>query len=87
MREAIQSKNPERVAEKMGNVFETLELPEYAVVFALIEGLKQMPNVKQAMLAGAGPTVVCVCDSEKTASQIIEPFRAKGWVAFATHTV
>lgn len=87
MREAIRTNDAEKVAQKIGNVFETLELPEYVVVFALIEGLKQMPGVRNAMLAGAGPTVVAVCDSPKTASQIIEPFRAKGWVAFATHTV
>lgn len=87
MREAICTRNVEQVAHAMGNVFETLDLAEYTVVFALIEGLKQMPNVKQCMLAGAGPTVVAVCDSEKTASLIIEPFRAKGWVAFTTHTV
>ncbi|MBM3281721.1 MAG: 4-(cytidine 5'-diphospho)-2-C-methyl-D-erythritol kinase [Candidatus Diapherotrites archaeon] len=87
MRKAIRSNDPQKVAEKMGNVFETLELLEYAVVFALIEGLKQMSGVRTSMLAGAGPTVVCVCDSQRTASQIIEPFRARGWVAFTTHTV
>ncbi len=87
MREAIRSKDVEKITHEMGNVFETLDVPEYTVVFALVEGLKQMPGVRTSMLAGAGPTVVAVCDSEKTASQIIEPFRARGWTAFTTHTV
>lgn len=87
MRVAIREKNVDNVTAEMGNVFETLTLPEYSVSFALIEGLRQMPGAKMSMLAGAGPTVVCVCDSPQTASQIIEPFRARGWTAFATHTV
>lgn len=87
MRDAIREKNVEKVTQEMGNVFETLTMPEYSVPFALIEGLKQMPGVKKSMLAGSGPTIVCVCDSPRTTSQIIEPFRARGWVAFATHTV
>jgi len=86
MHEAIRQKNVEKMIAEMGNVFDTLTMPEYSVPFALIEGLKQMPGVEMSMLAGAGPTVVCVCDSEKTATQLIEPFRARGWVAFATHT-
>ncbi len=87
MRSAIREKNVDHVVAEMGNVFEALTMPEYSVPFALIEGLRQMPGVKMSMLAGAGPTVVCVCDSPQTASQIIEPFRARGWTAFATHTV
>ncbi len=87
MRAAIREKNVDKVVSEMGNVFDTLTMPEYSVPFALVEGLKQMPNVKQVMLAGSGPTIVCVCDSPKISSQIIEPFRARGWVAFATHTV
>lgn len=86
MREAIRTHHVEKVAEKMGNVFETLTLNEYAPVFSLIESLKQMNGVYTCILAGAGPTIVCVCDTQKTASQIIEPFRARGWVAFTTHT-
>lgn len=87
MRDAIREKDVDKIVGEMGNVFDTLTMPEYSVPFALIEGLKQMPGVRMSMLAGAGPTVVCVCDSEKTATQLIEPFRARGWVAFATHTV
>lgn len=86
MREAIRTKNAKKVAEKMGNVFETLTLNEYEPVFHLIDTLKTLPGVYNCIMAGAGPTVVCVCDSPKTTGQIIEPFRAKGWVAFATHT-
>ncbi len=87
MRNAIHEKNIEKIASEMGNVFDTLTMPEYSVPLALVEGLKQMPGVRMSMLAGSGPTVVCVCDSPKTASQIIEPFRARGWTAFTTHTV
>lgn len=87
MRNAIREKDVDKISQEMGNVFDTLTMPEYSVPFALMEGLKQMPGVKTSMLAGSGPTVVCVCDSPKTAGQIIEPFRARGWVAFATHTV
>ncbi len=87
MKKAIEEKNKEKVHMLMGNVFETLNMPEYTVVFALIEGLKKLPGVQQGMLAGAGPTVVCVCDSPQTAAKIIQPFRAQGWEAFATHTV
>ncbi len=87
MQKAIQNKSVQECAQAMGNVFEYLDLPEYHSVFHLIEQLNQLPGIKISMLAGAGPTVVAVCDSEKVSSQIIEPFRAKGWVAFATRTV
>ncbi len=87
MHEAIRSGDIEQVALAMGNVFETLELVEYAPVFHLIDTLKQFNGVHTAVLAGAGPTVVAVCDSQKTASQIIQPFRLQGLVAFSTHSI
>ena len=90
MQALLQSKNnsPQSVAEKMGNAFETLTLKEYEPVFELIAKLNSMqPGIYKTMLAGAGPTVVVVCENEKVASQVIAPFRMQGWVAFATHTI
>ncbi|MFH0970082.1 MAG: 4-(cytidine 5'-diphospho)-2-C-methyl-D-erythritol kinase [Candidatus Diapherotrites archaeon] len=77
----------ETIASHMGNAFEYLDIPQYDVVFSAIEQIKKLPGVFQCMLAGAGPTIVAVCDSEKTTSQLIQPFRMQGWVAFATQTV
>ncbi len=82
-----QKKDSKAIAEKMGNAFETLTLQEYDPVFELIAKLNYMPGIYKAMLAGAGPTVVAVCENEKIASQVIAPFRMQGWVAFTTHTV
>ena len=87
MMKAIEEKSVDAMASEMGNVFESLELDAYAPAFHLIASLNTMPGVLKAMLAGAGPTVVVLCDSDKTASQIIQPFRMQGWVAFSTHSV
>lgn len=87
MEDAIRKKDSVAVAQAMGNVFEYLDLPAYAPAFAIIEGVQPLLGVWKSMLAGAGPTICVVCDSQKTASQLIEPFRAKGWTAFATRTV
>ncbi|QQR92162.1 MAG: 4-(cytidine 5'-diphospho)-2-C-methyl-D-erythritol kinase [Candidatus Iainarchaeum archaeon] len=86
MQHALESNDPKKVVEKMGNVFENLTLKEYEPVFELIARLNYMPGIRKAMLAGAGPTVVAVCEDEKVASQVIAPFRMQGWVAFATTT-
>jgi 4-diphosphocytidyl-2-C-methyl-D-erythritol kinase len=86
MRHALQQQSAEKVIEKMGNVFENLTLQEYELVFELIAKLNYMPGIHKAMLAGAGPTVVAVCEDEKVTSQVIAPFRMQGWIAFATHT-
>ncbi len=86
MHHALQQQSADKVIEKMGNVFENLTLQEYELVFELIAKLNYMPGIHKAMLAGAGPTVVAVCEDEKVASQVIAPFRMQGWIAFATHT-
>ncbi|MDP2666451.1 MAG: 4-(cytidine 5'-diphospho)-2-C-methyl-D-erythritol kinase [Candidatus Diapherotrites archaeon] len=83
---ALETGDPADIAHGMGNVFETLELPEYAPVFSLIEEMRKMPGVLQCVLAGAGPTVAIVCETRKLAHQVIEPFRARGWIGFVTHT-
>lgn len=86
MQEALKKKDPKLVVEKMGNVFETLTLKEYDPVFELIAKLNYMDGIQKAMLAGAGPTVVAVCENERIASQVVAAFRMQGWVAFATST-
>jgi 4-diphosphocytidyl-2-C-methyl-D-erythritol kinase len=85
---AIQTQNSKLVAEKMGNVFENnLSFTNYDPVLFLMDSLKTFPGVWNVILAGAGPTVCVVCESQKLAEQIVSPFKAKGQTAFVTQTV
>lgn len=87
-RAAMKSSDPYTVAQAMGNVFENnVKVKEYDPVWFLIESLKTVPGVYNVILAGAGPTICVVCDSPRTAETIVSPFKAKGYVAFATKTV
>lgn len=87
-RAAMKSKDPHTIANAMGNVFENnVKVKEYEPVWFLIESLKRLPGVYTVMLAGAGPTICVVCDSQRMAETIISPFKAKNYGAFATHTV
>ncbi len=87
-RTAMKSKDPHTIAQAMGNVFENnVKVKEYEAVWFLIESLKRLPGVYNVILAGAGPTICIVCDSQRMAETIIAPFKAKNYGAFATRTV
>ncbi len=88
MLEAITQNDSHAVAQAAGNAFEEgLSISEYAPVFYLIESLKKVPGVHNAILAGAGPTICIFCDSAKTAETVVGPFKAKNTLAFSTRTV
>jgi 4-diphosphocytidyl-2-C-methyl-D-erythritol kinase len=87
-RTAMKTNDPHSIAQSMGNVFENnVKVKEYAPVWFLIESLKSIPGVLNVILAGAGPTVCVVCESQVSAEMIISPFHAKGYVSFVTRTV
>lgn len=87
-RSAMKTKDSHAIAQAMGNVFENnVRVKEYEPVWFLIESLKQLPGVYNVILAGAGPTICIVCDSQRVAETIISPFKAKSYGAFVTRTV
>ncbi|MBI4044004.1 MAG: 4-(cytidine 5'-diphospho)-2-C-methyl-D-erythritol kinase [Candidatus Diapherotrites archaeon] len=86
MRAAIHSHSMESVAREMGNAFEFLKLPEYLPVFQEIEKIKRVPGVLNAILAGAGPTICAVCESQIIAQKLVHSYTEKSWKAFATRT-
>ena len=86
MRAALKDENAVHVAQACANIFEYLDLPAYAPAFALIKELKSFPNVYNAFLAGAGPTICAACEDARTAQHLANHYSAKGLQAFITRT-
>lgn len=63
---AIRSKNLTGVAERMGNVLETVTIPQHPEI-EQIKNLMKKENAINAMMSGSGPTVFGLFADEKTA--------------------
>lgn len=67
------------MAEKMGNVLETVTIQRYPEIQALKDGMEKMGALK-AMMSGSGPTVFGLFDDRRTAREAYERLR-KGSLA------
>lgn len=71
MIEQIKEGNLYAMAEKMGNVLETVTIKEYPVIEDIKNVMKENGAIN-AMMSGSGPTVFGLFDSEQAAKQAYE---------------
>lgn len=72
--EDIRAKNLEGIAADMGNVLETVTIPEYPVI-AQIKELMMQHGALNAMMSGSGPTVFGLFASDGAAANACEVMR------------
>lgn len=73
----IREKNLAAVAADMGNVLETVTIPNYPVIAEIKEHMREHGAVG-AMMSGSGPTVFGLFDREETAAAAYEAMRESG---------
>ncbi|WP_394524892.1 4-(cytidine 5'-diphospho)-2-C-methyl-D-erythritol kinase [Lacrimispora sp. JR3] len=71
---AIKDHNIHQISQRMGNVLETVTIPEYPVIAQIKEKLKELGAVN-AMMSGSGPTVFGIFISPKAAENAYEELR------------
>lgn len=69
--DAIKEKNIEGIADKLGNVLETVTIPEYPVIQEIKEYMKKN-GALNAMMSGSGPTVFGIYRDEEKAQKAKE---------------
>ena len=73
----IEAKNLHSIAEHMGNVLETVTIPNYPVIDEIKKHMTAHGAVG-AMMSGSGPTVFGLFDDEETAKAAYKAMRASG---------
>lgn len=77
MIEAVRSGSLNRVADKLGNVLETVTVKEYPVIDEIKELMKG-EGAENALMSGSGPTVFGIFTNEETAKSAAEQIRQRG---------
>ncbi|MBD5444892.1 MAG: 4-(cytidine 5'-diphospho)-2-C-methyl-D-erythritol kinase [Lachnospiraceae bacterium] len=77
MIEAVKSGNLNKVADKLGNVLETVTVKEYPVIDEIKELMKS-EGAENALMSGSGPTVFSIFVNEETAKNVAEQIRQRG---------
>ncbi len=72
--EAIRNHDIHLVSERLGNVLETVTIPEYPVIAQIKEKIKELGAVN-ALMSGSGPTVFGIFISPKAAENAYEELR------------
>ena len=72
---AIRRKDLQGVASHMGNLLETVTIPEYPII-AEIKRCMMESGAINAMMSGSGPTVFGLFEDEETAQRAYETMRA-----------
>lgn len=75
--EDIRDKNLGAIAADMGNVLETVTIPNYPVIADIKRHMTEHGAVG-AMMSGSGPTVFGLFDDEETAAQACQAMRESG---------
>ena len=73
----IEAKDLPKIAADMGNILETVTIPNYPVI-AQIKDLMKEQGALNAMMSGSGPTVFGLFDTEETAVRAYEKMRKSG---------
>lgn len=73
----IKAKDLEQIGKDMGNVLETVTIPNYPVIAEIKDHMREHGAVN-AMMSGSGPTVFGLFDKEETAVEAYEAMRASG---------
>lgn len=73
----IKAKNLQAIAADMGNVLETVTIPNYPVIAQIKEHMMEHGAVN-SMMSGSGPTVFGLFEDEDTAAEACEAMRESG---------
>ena len=73
----IKSGNLSGITKKMGNVLQTVTVPEYPVI-SEIKKIMNENGAMEAMMSGSGPTVFGIFDSEESAKRAYEHIKNSG---------
>ena len=73
----IKAKNLQAIAADMGNVLETVTIPNYPVIAQIKEHMMEHGAVN-SMMTGSGPTVFGLFEDEDTAAEAYEAMRESG---------
>ena len=74
---AIKKKNFPEICTKMGNVLESVTIPNYPVIAEIKEKMMEA-GAAQAMMSGSGPTVFGLFEDEETAQRARDVMKASG---------
>ena len=77
MIEAMKQKDLKLLCQRMGNVLETVTIPNYPVIRQIKERMMEHGAVG-AMMSGSGPTVFGIFDSPAKARQAQKDLKASG---------
>lgn len=75
--EDIKKKDLGKIASDMGNVLETVTIPNYPVIAEIKERMLQSSAVN-SMMSGSGPTVFGIFDDEETARKAYADMKSAG---------
>lgn len=73
----IQKKDLKAIASDMGNVLETVTIPEYPIIAEIKEHMMEH-GALNSMMSGSGPTVFGLFEDEATAQKAYEAMKASG---------
>lgn len=73
----IEAKDLKKIAADMGNVLETVTIPNYPVIAEIKEKMLEY-GAQNSMMSGSGPTVFGLFDDEDTAAAAYEAMRETG---------
>lgn len=73
----IREKDLRAIAADMGNVLETVTIPNYPIISEIKEHMMEH-GALNSMMSGSGPTVFGLFEDENTASEAYEAMRASG---------
>lgn len=73
---AIREKDLQEIADRLGNVLETVTIREYPVIEEIKELMKQA-GAENALMSGSGPTVFGIFTKDETARKAAERIREK----------
>lgn len=73
----IQEKDLQKIAADMGNVLETVTIPNYPIIAEIKEHMMEH-GALNAMMSGSGPTVFGLFDKESTAVAAYDALRESG---------
>ena len=74
---AIKKKNFPEICTKMGNVLESVTIPNYPVIAEIKEKMMEA-GAAHAMMSGSGPTVFGLFEDEETAQRARDVMKASG---------
>ena len=75
--EDIKAKDLNAVCQDMGNVLETVTIPEYPIIQEIKDHM-MAHGATGAMMSGSGPTVFGLFQEEETARKAYEAMQASG---------